>query len=204
MADQKAGQIVGLLFGRKLSGQAERARAENGREHARTASVARDADAAQKRCGVGPLRRNHRAAENRVIAQRGEHFAGHECVKTFDTAAAHDGPLRVRAGQADQFAGVVRRGGLARGFAGQRAEDLRFLAAHHVRQFAAFEHAGDDVDRRAARSLHAHDAGDERIGVRRCVDVRRFDPALRAADHARRDDRQIRAAVEPGAACGDS
>ena len=75
----------------------------------------------------------------------------------------------------------------------ERAEDLRFFAAHHVRHLAALAarpaRCAASTPRAAFTvTMPAH----ERIGARRRVDVRRFHPALRAADHAGRDHRQRR------------
>ena len=68
-----------------------------------------------------------------MIAQRAEGLAGHERIEALDAPAEHERPFRMRARQADQRA--VRLV-FERGVAGERAEDLRFFAAHHVRHRA--------------------------------------------------------------------
>lgn len=110
-------------------------------------------------------------------------------------------------GRADQgaFGGGVGVRGVVRGvlrvrFLAERAENLRLFAAHHVGQLAALQHARHDMQRHAACRLHSDDAGHQRFGTRRRLDVRRFDPALRAADHAGCDHRHAGRLLEPRAA----
>ncbi|AOR72960.1 hypothetical protein BBJ41_35890 [Burkholderia stabilis] len=82
----------------------------------------------------------------------------------------------------------------------QRADDLRLLAAHHVRQLAALDQPRHDVHGRATPHAHRLQRCAEPVGIDRHVRIRRFAPALRAADHAGRDDRQRGPRIEPRAA----
>jgi hypothetical protein len=70
---------------------------------------------------------------------------------------------------------------------GQRAENLRLLAAHHV---VALPHAGDEVDAAKACRVDKDNAMRERRGVGGAGDIGRLDPARARADHAGADDRQ--------------
>ncbi|ABA50914.1 hypothetical protein BURPS1710b_3486 [Burkholderia pseudomallei 1710b] len=197
VTDQQSGQIVALRVRRELPGEAERARAEQRREQPFVALAPRGPHAARERGPVGRIARLHRAAEDRVPAQRGEQLARHVSPKPFDTPAAHPCPFRMRAGQPDQRA---RAFGRERGLRRERTDNLRFLAAHHVRQLARLERARHDRERGAARGAKPHEARRERVGGGRHRHVRRLAPALRAADHAGRQRGHVRRAVEPRAA----
>ena len=109
-------------------------------------------------------------------------------------------PLRapthgMRAGQADQQAGVRNGAGVA-----QHAEDLGFLAAHHVGQAVALDQAGHDVDGRGAGSLDHGQQRADAVQGHRHVEVGGFLPALGAADHAAGDHGQRGLGSQPVAA----
>ena len=112
--------------------------------------------------------------------QHAPHLAGHVRHEVDDAAALDARPFAVRAGQRAQHALVARA---------DRAGDLRFLAAHHVGHAVgvARAHAGHDGE---AAARNVHQAGDQVGQLRRALDVRRFDPALAAADHSARDARR--------------
>ncbi len=196
VADQQARQVVGLRHAGQLAGQPQRAGAEDGRQHAGAAGRhAGHLQAALEGRHVGRRRLDHGAAQDGVAAQRGIDLAGHEGIEVGDLAAARVDPFRVGAGQADQHA----VGGVA-GLVEQHAEDLRFFAAHHVGQAVTLDQAGDDVHRRGAVALDARQQGADACQVDRHVEVGGFLPALRAADHAAGDHRQLRFGSQPIAA----
>ena len=141
----------------------------------------------------------HRAAEDRVIAQRAEGLAGHERIEPLDPARRHERPLRVRARQADQRAVRLVVDARRRWRARRRSAFPRRASRSAARR--ACSTPGTICTRRAVRRLHparCRPRARRRIGRR--LDVRRFHPALRAADHAGRDHRQRRRRLEPRAA----
>ncbi len=98
MANQQAGKIVRLRTGSQLPGQAERSRAENGRQRPRGARVRQgNRQAAVKRLLVERLGRLHGASENGVGAERGVDLAGHEGIEVNDAPALYLHPFGVAA-----------------------------------------------------------------------------------------------------------
>ena len=112
-----------------------------------------------------------------MVLQRGVDFAGHVSRETGDAAAAHRRPFRVRAGENAQS---VRDAG---------AEDLCFLAAHHVGDAVSLGHkARHDLYRPEARRID-RDTPRRHVGEpRRTRHIGRLDPALAAPDHAGEQD----------------
>jgi hypothetical protein len=109
----------------------------------------------------------------------------------------------MRAGQADQHA----IGGVGVGCAGlveHDAEHLGLFPAHHVGQAVALDQAGHDVQRggvgAGARAFDHGQQGADAFQVDRHVQVGRFLPALRAADHAAGDHGQGGFGAQPIAA----
>ncbi|MNZ36278.1 hypothetical protein D3C78_536940 [compost metagenome] len=130
VADQQAGQIIGLSGGAQFTREAQATGTEQGRQRTGfTVRRQRDLHATIKRI---PLERPATllgAPENAVLAEHGEDFASHEGIEMHDAAVGHFHPFRMTARQADQQV----RARLARQVL-QHTEHLGFFAAHHVRQ----------------------------------------------------------------------
>ena len=99
------------------------------------------------------------------------------------------------AGQQRNLATAIRQG----------ADDLRFLAAHHVRHAACGiggRYAGDDGELAAVGQGNPDDVRRDVGDAGRAGAVGRFAPALLAADHAAGDELRLRMRGEPVAAEG--
>ena len=141
-------------------------------------------------------------------AQHGVQFASEVGGKAHDAAVLDRRPFRVRSGQ-DVNAVRAKRGGKVFGINGgndfgrERADDLGFLAAHHVRQAPGrragkvARNAGHDPHRPAMRRLDRNGLCRQRRRIGRARHIRRLAPALGAADHAAGEQRQFRLVLEP-------
>ena len=110
----------------------------------------------------GPMRHRRRRVthQHAVIAQQRKQFSRRHGEELLHQAVVHRHPLGMRAGQADQ----LPAGTEPRGEAAQRAQQLRFFAAHHVRRTERIRaaHAGHDVHVRARRHQRIRQLGEFR------------------------------------------
>ncbi len=192
-ADEKAGEIFTRVVLGELAHERQAAGAKKGGEKPGSFPAAgrRAAPDAERKGEAGrlPFRVASEGARERVVPDRSEQFAGHECLEALDAASFHDRPFRVRAGQDDQPPARVRD-----------AENLDLFAAHHVGLaiFVLIRQAGGEMNDASPR-LHRDDTGGDVAPVGGTFHVRRLAPAVPAADHAGGDDRQIVMRVEPAA-----
>lgn len=185
VADQQAGQIVQAVRGRQPAVEHQRARREQqrgqrfGALHRRDAAV--EGRVVSHRTGLA-----RRPPQDGMRLQRGIELAGHEGAEGRDAAILHLHPFAVRARQQQPAARGQRRLG------GQRADDLRLFAAHHVGPLARPAHPRHDVQAAAVAQVDGLQPRGQRRRIGRRVDVARQHPALRAAHHAASQQRRLR------------
>src|SRR3954452_10274375 len=132
---------------------------------------------------LGVFGARDRKRQNRLARHDAEELTGHESGEMRDCAVLDSYPFRMRAGHADQrFTGGIKP---------ERAEQLRLLAAHHVRCFCiALRDTRQDADV-AGFAGHARRLLQNSGEWRGRIDIPGLDPAGTRAGHAADEDRQM-------------
>src|SRR3954447_13520999 len=194
-ADQDAAKIAAEPRGLHLRRQPERPGAEQVMEQPAGGGLGRGpgaAEAAVEGGGIVTCGR-HQAAENAVAYQQLVHLARHVGGEPRDSPPFAPSPLAVSAGQhVAQF--PVATGG------SEVAQDLRFLAPHHVGKVvrtARPDDARNEMYAPAAIGADGQESCRQFAKARRTGHVGDLAPALPAAHHARGHDGQRRLDREP-------